>query len=74
MKWQKYGAIQKVRHSGKMGRTVDKKMTKSNVGGGVAAKKCDSTHSKNNILRVTYFLNDPYDADLFRSTFYECIC
>ena len=28
-------------------------------------KKCDPTHSKNDILQIKYFLNDPYDADLF---------
>ena len=31
---------------------------------GEVNKKCDATHSKNEILRVTFFLNDSYDADL----------
>ena len=33
-------------HSGKRGGQVDKKVTKTDVGGGVAAKKSDVTHSK----------------------------
>ena len=45
---------------------LTKKVAKNDVGGGVAAKK-KWYHSlkKNEILRVTCFLNDPYDADLF---------
>ena len=48
MKWQKYGAIQNVRHSGKRGGKVDKKVTKSDAGEGFAAKNCDATHLKKN--------------------------
>ena len=32
-------------HSGKMGGEVDKKVTKSDIGGRVAAKKSDANHS-----------------------------
>ena len=31
---------------------------------GEVKKKCDATHTKNEVLRVTFILNDPYDADL----------
>ena len=47
MIWQKYGAIENVRHSGKKGRKADRKLTQSDGGGRVAANKGDSTHSKN---------------------------
>ena len=35
-----------MRHSGKRGGKVDKKVTKSDVGEGFAAKNCDATHLK----------------------------
>ena len=44
---------------------LKKEITKSDVGGGVAAKKVILLTHKNEILRVTYFVNDPYDADLY---------
>ena len=48
MIWQKYGAIQNVRHSGKRGgkKVEKKKVTKNDVGEGFTDKKCDVTHSK----------------------------
>ena len=53
---------------------LTKKVTKSDVGKGFAAKKCDATHSKNpEIFEVTFFLNDPYDDVLLCCFFYECI-
>ena len=59
-------------HSGKRGGKVDKKVTKSDVRVGFAAKKCDVTHSKKpEILRVTFFLNGPYDDVLICCIFYE---
>ena len=45
--------------------SLTKKVTKSDLGGGLIAKKSDTTHLKNEILRVTCFLNNLYDADLF---------
>ena len=76
MIWQKYGAIQNVRHSGKKGGKFDKRVTKSDVGEGFTAKKSDVIHSKkkHDILRVTFFLNGPYDDVLLCCIFYECIC
>ena len=53
-------------HSGKKPEMVDKKVTESDVGEGLPAKKKWCPHSKNTeTLRVTCFLNDPYDGDLF---------
>ena len=46
MKWQKNGAIKNVRHSGKREERLTEKVTKSDVGERVAAKKSDVTHSK----------------------------
>ena len=77
MIWQKYGAIQNVRHSGKRGgkKVEKKKVTKNDVGEEFTDKKCDVTHSKKpEILRVTFFLNGPYDDVLLCCIFYECIC
>ena len=53
---------------------LTKNVTKSDAGGGFAAKKCDVTHSKKRVLRVTFFLNGPYDDVLLCCIFYECIC
>ena len=53
---------------------LTKKVTKSDVVGVVAARESDATQSKKDILRVTCFLNDPYDANLFCRIFYKCIC
>ena len=50
MIWQKYGAIQNVRHSGKKGGKFDKRVTKSDVGEGFTAKKSDVIHSKKNTI------------------------
>ena len=47
------------KNPGKRGEEVDKKLTKSDVGEWLTAKKCNAGHSKNDILRVTVFLNDP---------------
>ena len=46
---------------------LTEKVTKIDVGGGVTAKKVIPLTQKNKIFRVTCFLNDPYDADLFCS-------
>ena len=45
--------------------SLRKKVTKSDVGGRVTAKKVIPLTQKNEILQVTCFLNNPYDADLF---------
>ena len=47
----------------KKGGKFDKRVTKSDVGEGFTAKKSDVIHSKkkHDILRVTFFLNGPYD-------------
>ena len=75
MIWQKCRAIKNVRHSRKRGREVDKKSNKKwRRGRGRSQKKVMSLTPKSKILRVTCFLNDPYDADLFCCIFYECIC
>ena len=66
--------IQKVRHSRKRKREVDKKRDKKYTYGGKGeggSQKRDGTLSKNDILQVTFFLNDPYDADLFCYNFFE---
>ena len=69
----KVRAIQNVRHSEKRGGKLDRKVTQSNTRGGFATKKCDATDSKKHeILRVTFFLNNPYDDVLFCCIFYEC--
>ena len=48
-----------MRHSGKRGRKVDKKLTKSDVGEGFATKKCEASLIFHGILSlnilVTYF-------------------
>ena len=55
----------------KRGTKIDKKVTKKQVEGGFAAKKCNATHSKNlEILRVTFFLI----LTCFCCILYECIC
>ena len=66
--------IQKVRHSRKREREVDKKRDEKYTYGGKGegcSQKSDGTLSKNDILQVTFFLNDPYDADLFCYNFFE---
>ena len=50
---------------------LTKNVTKSDAGEGFAAKKCDVTHSKKRVLRVTFFLNGPYDDVLLCCIFYE---
>ena len=44
-----YGAILNVRHSGKEEGRLTKNVTKSDVGDGFEAKKCNVTHSKKNM-------------------------
>ena len=64
-----------VRHSGKRGGKVDKKRNKKWLWGRVRSQKmwCHSV-KKNEILRVTFFLNGSYDDVLLCCIFYECIC
>ena len=75
MIWQKYGAIQNVYHSRKRGGKVDKKRNKKWRKGRVHSQKnVMSLTQKNEILRVTFFLNGPDDDVLLCCIFYECIC
>ena len=59
MIWPNYGAIQNVRHSGKRGGEVEKKEQKSDVVGGVSAKKmwCYSLKKQDfaSDVMLTYF-------------------
>ena len=57
MIWQKYGAIQNVRH------------VTQERGKGRMTKHVMLLTQKTEILRVTFFLNDPYGADLFCCVF-----
>ena len=75
MIWQKYGAIQNVYHSRKREGKVDKKRNKKWRKGRVHSQKnVMSLTQKNEILRVTFFLNCPDDDVLLCCIFYECIC
>ena len=76
MVWQKYGAIQNVCHLGMRGGKVDKKkVTKSDVGEGFAAKKSDVNHSKKMIFCEWHsFWMAPMIMFYFPVFFYECIC
>ena len=58
--------------SRKRGGKIDKKTTKSYVGGGSTAIKCGAIHSKTNeILRVTFFLMLTYFVVFFMSVFVD---
>ena len=74
MIWQKYGAVQNVRQSGKRGERVDKKRNKKWRRGSVRSQKmwCHSLR-KNENFRVTFFLNSRYDDVLLCCIFYERI-
>ena len=71
----KVWAIQNVCHSGKRVGKVVKNRNKTWRRGRVRSQKtwCHSL-KKNEILRVTFFLNGSYDDVLLCCIFYECIC